>query len=189
MLLFLIMTTLSMMPGNVWGDEFYLYTDKNGTMVMSNMPPQENINFNTWNSYSHLDATLTDKDDTIVITNIRKEKINFNIRSSNSYHDSTSEQRLHWGRDNALIDEQKGRYGQRKKTRDGSGLDAGMYDVNIKKIANNLYQDTYSLIIIKTRDCVELAGRDGSLLDWSGISGDLFFKNTNKTCTVKKVYK
>jgi hypothetical protein len=68
-------------------------------------------------------------------------------------------------------------------------MDAGRYDVNIKKIANNLYQDFDTRIIIKTRSCIELAGIDGSLLDWSGISGELFFKNTNKTCMVKKVYK
>lgn len=189
MLLFLIMTILSVMPFNVWGEEFYIHTDQEGTMVVSNMPPQENINFNTWSSNSYQNSTLTDKDDTIVITNIHKERINSNIRRSNSYHDSTSEERLHWGRDNALIDERKGKNGHRKKVKDNVGMDAGMYDVNIKKIANNLYQDTYTLIIIKTRDCVELAGRDGSLLDWSGISGDLFFKNTNKTCMVRKVYK
>lgn len=190
MLLFLMMTTFSMMPGNVWGEEIYTHIDKDGTMVITNIYPEENIYFNTWNSDSYQDSTITDKDDTIVITNIPpQEKINSTTRNSNSYKDSTSEVRLHWGRDKALIDEQKGRYGQRKKVKDGCCMDAGRYDVNINKIANNLYQDFDTRIIIKTRACIELAGRDGSLLDWSGISGELYFKNTNKTCMVKKVYK
>jgi hypothetical protein len=152
------MTTLSMMPWNVWGEEIYMYTDKNGTIVITNKPPQENINSNT--------------------------------KKSNSYQDSTPKERLHWGRDNALIDEQKkGKNGQRKTVKDGGGIDAGRYEVKIKKIGSNLYQDIYTHIIIKTQACVELAGRDESLLDWSGVSGELFFKNTNKSCIVKKVYK
>ena len=76
-----------------------------------------------------------------------------------------------------------------KKLRHGRGIDAGRYKVKIKKIGNNLYQDTYTRMIIKTSDCVEVAGRDGSVLDWSGVSGELYFKNTNKSCIVKKVYK
>lgn len=75
MLLFLMMATLSMMPRNVWGEEIYMSTDKDGTIVITNKPPQENINSNT--------------------------------KKSNSYEDSTPDERLHWGRDNALIDEQK----------------------------------------------------------------------------------
>ena len=87
MLLFLMMTTLAMMPRNVWGEEIYTYTDKDGTIVVTNIPPQENINSNT-------------------------------KKNSNSYQDSTSEERLHWGRDNALIDEQnKGKNRQRKKVK------------------------------------------------------------------------
>jgi hypothetical protein len=159
-------------------------------MVISSMPPQENIKFNTWNSNSRPDSIFPDKDDSTAITKLPPpKKINFKTRSSNSYYNLTSEERLHWGRDNALIDEKKGRYGQRKKTRDDSGLDAGRYEVRIKKISSNLYQDSSTLIIIKTRDCVELASTDESSLDWSGVSGELFFKNTNKTCIVKKVYK
>ena len=189
-LVFLIIKTLSMIPLNAWGEEIYTYTDKDGTMVISNIYPQENINFNTWNSNSHQDSTLTDTDGTIDITNIPpQENISPNTRSSNSYQNATSEERLHWGRNNALIDEQKVRYGQRKKVRDSGGIDAGRYDVNIKKIASNLYQDISTRIIIKTLACIELTGRDGSSLDWSGISGKLFFQNTNKTCQVKKVYK
>ena len=157
-LLFLLMTTLFMMPGNVWGDEIYTHIDKEGTMVITNKPPEENINSNT--------------------------------RKSNTYQDSTSEERLHWGRDNALTDEQnKGKNRQRKTVKDSGGIDAGKYKVRVKKIGSNLYQDVYTRIIIKTEVCSELAGRDGSVLDWSGVSGELYFKNTNKSCIVKKVYK
>jgi hypothetical protein len=159
-LLFLMMTTLSMMPWpcNVWGEEIYMSTDKEGTIAITNKPPQENIKPNPQNS--------------------------------NSYQDSTEEERLHWGRDKALMDEQnKGKKGQRKKVNDGGGIDAGKYNVRIKKIGDNLYQDVYTRMIIKTQDCVELAGRDGSVLDWFGVSGELYFKNTDKSCIVKKVYK
>ena len=38
MLLFLMMTTLSMMPRNVWGEEIYKYTDKDGTIVITDRP-------------------------------------------------------------------------------------------------------------------------------------------------------
>jgi hypothetical protein len=157
MLLFLMMTTLSMMPSNVWGEKIYTHIDKDGTMVITNKPPQEKINSNT--------------------------------KKRNSYQDSTSEERLNWGRDNALIDEQKDKNGQRKTVKDGGYIDAGRYKVIIKKIGKNLYQDIYTRIIIKTRACVELADMDESLLDWSGVSGELFFKNTNKSCLVKQVYK
>jgi len=190
MLLFLMMTTLFIVPWNVWGDEIYTYRDKEDTIVITNIYPQENVDFNTWNSNLYQDSTLTDKDGDMVRTSMPpQKKINYNIRNSTSYKDSTSKERLHWGRDNALIDVQKRRYGQRKTVKDSVGMDAGRYDVNIKKIASNLYQDIDTRSIIKTRACVELAGRDGSFLDWSGISGELFFKNTNKTCMVKKVYK
>ena len=181
LLLFLMIITLTMVPWNVWGDEIYMYTDKDDTIHITNTPqdstPGEEI-------YRHTD------DGTMVIATIPPhEYIKPNTRSINSYQDSASDGRLHLGRDNALIDEQKSKNGHRKKVKDDSGMDAGRYDVNIKKIANNLYQDINTHIIIKTRACVELAGRDGSLLDWSGISGELFFKNTNKSCIVKKVYK
>jgi|GEM_PF-584684 len=190
MLLFLMMTTLSMIAGNVWGDEIYVYRDKDDTIVLTNIYPQEDTNFNTWNSNLYQDSTLTDKDGNMVIPNKPPQaKISPTTRSSNSYQDSTSKERLHWGRDSALIDVQKRRYGQSKAVKDGSGVDAGRYDVNLKKIASNLYQDISTRIIIKTNSCVELAGRNGSSLHWSGISGELFFINTNKTCIVKKVYK
>ncbi len=157
-LLFLLITALSMMPGNVWGDEIYTHIDKDGTMVITNKPPEENINSNT--------------------------------RKSDTYKDSTSEERLHWGRDNALTDEQnKGKNRQRKTVNDGKGIDAGRYKVRVKKIGSNLYQDVYTHMIIKTAVCAEVSGRDGSVLDWSGVSGELYFKNTNKTCIVTKVYK
>jgi hypothetical protein len=191
-LLFLIIKTLSMIPSNAWGEEIYTHIDTNGTMVISNIYPQENIIFNTWNSDKnrYQDSTYPDKDAAIVLASIpSKNNIIPNTRNSNSYQDSTSEERLHWGRDNAMIAKQKVRYGQRAKASNSGGMDAGRYDVNIKKIASNLYQDLSTRIIIKTFACAELAGRDGSSLNWSGISGELFFQNTNKTCMVKKVYK
>jgi hypothetical protein len=190
LLLCLIMITLAMIPWNVWGDELYSYTDKEGTMVISNMVPQENINFNTWSSNSRPDSTFTDKDDTIAESKISPQKnIKSKTRLGIAYNDLTSEERLHWGRDNALIDQKKDRYGKRRRIKDDDNFTAGKYEVNIKKIASNLYQDLSTLIIIKTQDCIELAGNDGSSLDWSGVSGELFFEDTNKTCTVKKVYK
>lgn len=197
MLLFLMMTTLSMVPWNVRGDEIYAYTDKNGTMVISNIHPLASINFNIWNSDGREDSLPSEENinSNTGNSNSRQSSTNYrknirpSARSSNSYTDLTSDERLHWGRDNALIDAQKRRYGQRKKVKDDSSMDAGRYDVNIKKIANNLYQDLDTRIIIKTSACVELVAGDGSVLDWSGNSGELFFENTNKTCIVKKVYK
>jgi anti-sigma28 factor (negative regulator of flagellin synthesis) len=159
MLLFLLMTTLSMMPRNVWGKEIYSYTDKDGTIVITDKPPPQ-------------------------------EDINADTKNSNSFQDSTSNERLHWGRDKALIDEQnQGESRQRKKVKADKGIEAGRYEVIIKKIASNLYQDISTRIIIKTRACNEPAGGDESALDWSGAYGELFFKKTNKSCMVKKVYK
>jgi hypothetical protein len=178
MLLFLMMTTFSVMPGYVWGDEIYAYTDKNGTMVISNTQPQEDINLTT-----DLDENLRQD------ATPPPENISYNTRRINSYQDSTSDERLHWGRDSALIDVQKRRYGKSQTVKDSSSMDSGRYDVNIKKIASNLYQDISTRMIIKTLACVELAGTDGSSLHWSGTSGELFFQNTNKTCMVRKVYK
>jgi len=178
MLVFLMIITFSIIPGYVWGDDIYTYTDKNGTMAISNIQPPEDIKL-TMNLDGKLYQDLTTS----------QENISYNNRRTNSYQNSTSDERLHWGRDSALIDVQKRRYGQSKTVKDQSGMDAGRYDVNIKKIASNLYQDISTRIIIKTHACVELAGREGSSLHWSGISGELFFINTNKTCIVKKVYK
>jgi len=158
-LLFLMMTTLFLMPRHVWGEEIYRYTDKDGTIVITDRPPPE-------------------------------EDSNSDTKNSNSFQDSTSNERLHWGRNNALIDEHnQGKSGQRKKVKTGSGIEAGRYEVKIKKIGSNLYQDIFTRIIIKTLACVESAGGDESLLDWTGSYGELFFKNTNKSCIVKKVYK
>jgi len=116
--------------------------------------------------------------------------IKSDTKNSNSFQDSTSNERLHWGRDKALIDEQnKGESIQRKKVEADKGIEAGRYEVKVKKIGSNLYQDISTRIIIKTSACDESAGGDESLLDWSGAYGELFFKNTNKSCMVKKVYK
>ena len=158
-LLFLMMTTLSLMPRNVWGEEIYRYTDKDGTIVITDKPPPQ-------------------------------EDIKSDTKNSNSFQDSTSNERLHWGRDKALIDEQnKGESIQRKKVEADKGIEAGRYEVKVKKIGSNLYQDISTRIIIKTRACIDPADGDESLLDWSGAYGELFFKNTNKSCMVKKVYK
>jgi hypothetical protein len=160
-LLFLMMTTLSLMPRNVWGDEIYRYTDKDGTIVITDRPPPS-----------------------------PQEDIKSDIKNRNSFQDSTSNERLHLGRDNALNDEQnKGENIQRKKVKAGSGIEAGRYEVKVKKIGSNLYQDISTRIIIKTSACVEPAGGDESVLDWTGSSGELYFKKTNKTCIIKNVYK
>ena len=157
-----MMTTLSLMPRNVWGDEIYRYTDKDGAIVITDRPPPTPP----------------------------QEDINSDTKNSNSFQDSTTEERLHWGRNNALNDEQNiDESRQREKVKAGSGIKTGRYEVKINKIASNLYQDISTRIIIKTRACVEPADGDESLLDWSGAYGELFFKNTNKSCTVKKVYK
>jgi hypothetical protein len=192
-LLFLMISTMSLIPWNAWGDEFYTYLDEGGTMFITNIYPEGNINFSNWTKHTYQNSSLTsliNKDDPVVTATISPdENIKANTRRSNSYQDSTLDERLHWGRDNALIDEQKGKNRHRTKVKNSGTMEVGIYDVNIKKIANNLFQDAYSHIIIKTVGCTELAGKDGSTLDWSGISGELFFKNTNKSCMVKKVYK
>jgi len=160
-ILLFLMTTLSLMPRNVWGEEIYRYTDKDGTIVITDKPPPP-----------------------------PQEDINSDIKNRNSFQDSTSNERLHLGRDNALNDEQnKGENIQRKKVKAGSGIEAGRYEVKVKKIGSNLYQDISTRIIIKTSACVEPAGGDESVLDWTGSSGELYFKKTNKTCIIKNVYK
>ena len=160
-LLFLMMTTLSLIPRNVWGEEIYRYTDKDGTIVITDKPPPP-----------------------------PQEEIKSDTKNSNSFQDSTPEERLHWGRNNALNDEQnKGESIQRKKVKADSGIEAGRYEVKVKKIGSNLYQDISTRIIIKTVACIESAGGDQSFLDWTGASGELYFKKTNKSCIVKNVYK
>ena len=141
------------------GEEIYRYTDKDGTIVITDKPPPE-------------------------------EDITSDTRKSKSYQDLTPEERLHWGRDKALIDEQnQGESRQRKKVKADNGIEAGRYEVKVKKIGSNLYQDISTRIIIKTRACAEPAGGDESLLDWSGSSGEIYFKNANQSCVVKNVYK
>ena len=161
-LLFLMITTLSLMSRDVRGEEIYRYTDKDGTIVITDKPPSPPP----------------------------QEDIKSDIKNRNSFQDSTSNERLHLGRDNALNDEQnKGENIQRKKVKAGSGIEAGRYEVKVKKIGSNLYQDISTRIIIKTSACVEPAGGDESLLDWTGSSGELYFKKTNKICIIKNVYK
>jgi hypothetical protein len=149
-----MMTTLLVMPRNVRGEQIYKYTDKEGTIVITDRPPPQ-------------------------------EDIPSDTGKGKSYQDLTSEERLHWGRDNALVDKQNNKR-QRKTV---ESIDAGRHEVKIKKVGSNLYQDISTRIIIKTIACVETAGGDESVLDWSGSYGELYFKNTNKSCMVKKVYK
>jgi hypothetical protein len=155
-LLFLMMTTILMMPRNVWGEQFYQYTDKEGTIVITDKPPPE-------------------------------EDTKSDAGTSKSYNDSNPDERLHWGRDNALID--KKNYGENRQRKTVGSVDAGIYEVKVKKIGGNLYQDISTRIIIKTAACVEPAGGDESQLDWYGSTGELYFKKTSKSCIVKKVYK
>src|SRR4030042_2110915 len=154
-LLFLLMTTLSMMSGNVWGEEIYTHTDKDGTLVVTNIPPEETT-------------------------------INFNTRQSNSYQDSNSEERLHWGRDNALTDEEdernKGKNRKRKAVKDGRGIESGVYRLTIKKIASNLYQDIFTRMIIKTNACFELEDINKPFLNWYDVQEKVIIKKkTNIT--------
>jgi len=148
-----MIATLFLMPRNVWGEEIYRYTDKDGTIVITDRPPPE-------------------------------EDIKSDTKNSNSFQDSTPEERLHWGRDNALVDQQNKR--QRKTV---ESIEAGRYELKVKRVGSNLYQDISTRIIIKTSACIEPAGGNESVLDWTGASGELYFKKTNKSCIVKKVYK
>ena len=131
----------------------------------------------------------TDKNGAFVITNIppSEEDILSDTGKSKSNNELTSEERLHRGRDNALINKpNKGDHRQRKK--DGS-VDAGIYEVKVRKIGSNLYQDITTRMIIKTGACLEPAGGDESQLDWYGSIGELYFKKTSKSCIVKKAFK
>ena len=178
-----MMTILSMMPRNVWGEGIYTYKDKEGTIVITDRPPpqkdipspQEDVPSDTGKSRSYQDLIPAKTN------NSRKDLTH--IKKSRSYHDLTPEERLHWGRDNALMDKQN------KQRKTVGVIDAGRYEVKIKKIGSNLYQDISTRVIIKTVACVESAGGDQSLLDWTGASGELYFKNTNQSCIVKNVYK
>ena len=55
-----------------------------------------------------------------------------------------------------------------KKLRLTTVLKPDAYEVRIKKIGSNLYQDISTRIIIKTRACIEPAGGNESVLDWTG---------------------
>jgi hypothetical protein len=184
MLVFLMMTILFMMPLNVRGEEIYGYTDKDGTIVITDIPPpQEDIPSDTIKSESYQDSTPDER-----LHPLPPQKdIKSDTRENKSYQDLTPGERLHWGRDNALIDKQN--KDKNRQSKAIGSIDAGRYEVKVKKIGSNLYQDISTRIIIKTRACVEPAGGDESLLDWNGFSGELYFKKMNKTCIVKKVYK
>ncbi len=49
------------------------------------------------------------------------------------------------------------------------------------------YTDKEGTIVITDRPPPEESG-DECVLDWSGSSGELYFKNTSKSCMVKRVY-
>jgi hypothetical protein len=182
MLLFLMMTILFIMPMNVRGEEIYGYIDKDGTIVITDIPPpQEDIPSDTIKSKSYQDLTPDER------LHPPQKDIKSDTRENKSYQDLTPEERLHWGRDNALIDKQNKEKNRQSKAI--GSIAAGRYEVKIKKVGSNLYQDISTRIIIRTIACVEPAGGDESLLDWNGFSGELYFKNTNKSCIVKKVYK
>jgi len=73
-----------------------------------------------------------------------------------------------------------------KKVKADKGIEAGRYEVKVKKIGSNLYQDISTRIIIKTRACIDPADGDESLLDWSGAYGELFFKIRTSHVWLKK---
>jgi hypothetical protein len=60
------------------------------------------------------------------------------------------------------------------------------YNVNVKRIERNLYQDTSSKAIIETRLCLELALGEDAILQWEGRYGDnwLLFVGSGTKCDV-----
>jgi hypothetical protein len=154
-LLLLMVAIIFIIPRNVRGEEIYRYKDKDGTIVITDIPPHE-------------------------------EDIPSNADKSKSNHVLTPEELLHRGRDNALI-HKPNQVENRQRKKVGS-VDAGIYEVKVKKIGSNLYQDISTRMIIKTAACKELAGGDESQLDWYGSTGELYFKKTSRSCPVKKVF-
>ena len=170
-----MITTLPLMPRNVWGEGIYTYKDKSGTIIITDISPPEK------------DIPSPPKDITSKTRTSNSYQDSISAKTSKSYQDLTPEERLHWGMYNALKDKKnKGKNRQHKSV---GSIDAGRYEMKIKKIGSNLYQDISTRIIIRTLACDEPAGGDESVLDWSGAYGELFFKNTNKSCMIKKVYK
>lgn len=58
---------------------------------------------------------------------------------------------------------------------------AEFYKVNITRVNQDLYKDTLSGILIKTRYCYEYVYSEDAILQWEGKFGDnkLIFKNGN----------
>ena len=56
-------------------------------------------------------------------------------------------------------------------------------------LGEQIYQctDKEGTIVITDRPTPQESG-DECVLDWSGSSGELYFKNTSKSCMVKRVY-
>jgi hypothetical protein len=181
------MTILSLMPRNIWGEGIYTYKDKTGTIIITNIsPPEKNIP-SPQKSIMPKTKTNNSHEDLIPVKTSKSRNDLLPIRKKRSYHDLTPEERLHWGRDNALNN--KHNKGKNKQSKKSEGIDAGRYEMKIKKIGSNLYQDISTRIIVRTLACAEPAGGDESLLNWSGSAGELYFKNTNQSCIVKNVYK
>lgn len=64
-------------------------------------------------------------------------------------------------------------------------LSAGLYDVTIRKISTNIYQDVTSRRVIYTRLCLEIAVAEPGVLRLVGAGENaLVFTETRQTCEV-----
>jgi hypothetical protein len=185
-IVFLMMTMLYLMSRNVWGEEIFTHKDKQGIIIITNIPPPEK---NIPSPQKDITSKTKKSQSSIDLTPVKTSNLHRNLtpaRKSKSYYDLPPEERLHWGRDNALNDKHnKGKNGQGKKY---ESVDTGRYKVKIKKIGINLYQDISTRIIIRTHACAEPAGGEELLLNWSGSSGKIYFKNAGKSCIVENIY-
>jgi len=67
---------------------------------------------------------------------------------------------------------------------------AEYYKVNVRRLASNLYQDTYSGIYIKTRYCHEFAYGQDAILKYDRYDYDnLLIFDHGVTCDVEKVFR
>lgn len=72
---------------------------------------------------------------------------------------------------------------------------AARYDVRVKRVGVNMYQDLNSNALIKTSLCLELALGDEAILMWDCAlgtemygCGKLIFVNSSTSCQVDAVY-
>lgn len=63
-----------------------------------------------------------------------------------------------------------------------------VYRVTIKRVSQDLYEDTLSHVVIQTQYCYEYVYFDESVLIDSGFAKKLVFSNGN-TCDVKRLLK